>query len=164
MMQSLASVHGHSACSLLFVGATHFSFSMGGDVNLAKVSILQKCGNDARKYMEEVVTPLLQTHGFQPVVTGDYRPISLQLDVRRGVVPGAAYTVTGDTGYVHFEKVYDFKLGKWNWDKGRRAWHMSRSIIDSACGYNKDEQAPLRQLTAACAGHMGGAVNVLLHR
>lgn len=93
-------------------GATNFSFSKTGEISLTRATIIKQCNNDAQRYMADVVEPLLRSHGFRAVVNGEYKKVEMVLNVRREPAGPVLYRVTGDTAYVHFEGVYNFKLGR----------------------------------------------------
>jgi hypothetical protein len=161
-------------------GASFFSFTRNGDVQLARSTIVTKCANDAKAYMQKTIEPLLKTHKFRPVVVGTYVPVEYKITVIRHVGGSFAYNVTGDTAFVHFNDVYDFKIGepctytlhrshlythavgKWSWNNAAKIWSMKREIIASQCGYNGDERAPIRQLAQACK--MNGFVKLELSK
>lgn len=161
-------------------GASFFSFTRNGDVQLARSTIVTKCANDAKAYMQQTIEPLLKTHKFQPVVVGAFVPVEYKITVSRHVGGPFAYTVTGDTAFVHFNDVYSFKIGKpcthslhrphlhthaagkWSWNNAAKVWDMKRDIIASQCGYNGDERAPIKQLAQACK--MNGFVKLELSK
>ena len=138
-------------------GVTHFTFARGGDVRLTRQSILSQCNNEAQKYMEQTVKPLLNTYGFEPVVQGVYTAVQLELKLQR--LQAGGFEVTGDTGYVVFNNVFNFRLAKWKWDKEGKRWILPQDVIDSACGYNGDVRSALKQLTMACEKH--GSIKVI---
>jgi len=112
--------------------------------------------------MDETVKLLLNNYGFQPLVQGIYRQVQLQLQLRRNTALAGGFVVSGDTGYVYFNGVFDFKSSKWIWDRENKHWLMPQSVIDSPCGYKGDDTAALQRLKSACADHMGGAVTIVL--
>ena len=93
-------------------GASFFSFTRNGDVQLARSTIVTKCANDAKAYMQKTIEPLLKTHKFRPVVVGTYVPVEYKITMLRHVGGPFAYNVTGDTAFVHFNDVYDSKIGE----------------------------------------------------
>jgi hypothetical protein len=134
-------------------------------VHVAPAAAISR-GQEWRRKKREELTDL---------VTG---PFSLGGDLC--VECDTAYNVTGDTAFVHFNDVYDFKIGepctytlhrshlythavgKWSWNNAAKIWSMKREIIASQCGYNGDERAPIRQLAQACK--MNGFVKLELSK
>ena len=92
-------------------GASEFTYSKGGDVRLTVQTILLKCNNNTQQYMDETVAPLLKTYNFRPVVQGVYKKVRLQLKLQKNSPPAGGYKVSGDTAFVHFNGVFDFKAG-----------------------------------------------------
>lgn len=90
-----------------------FTYTKQGDILLTPQSILQRCANNSREYMEGTIKPLLNTHGFQPVVQGIYRQVQLKLQLSRNTMPVGGFVVSGDTAYVHFNGVFNFASGSW---------------------------------------------------
>jgi predicted DNA-binding protein len=93
-------------------GATQFTYSKGGQVRLTAQTIILKCGNDARHYMEGHVTTMLKAYNFRPVVNGIYFKAKMKLHLAKNTSPAGGYVVSGDTAFVHFNGVFNFKEGE----------------------------------------------------
>ena len=179
--QGLHCVAAPLAPTLLLVpGETNFTYTKQGDVLLSTQTILQRCNNDAKAYMEGTIQPLMKTHGLQAVIQGIYNKVKVQpaaLAAQLNADRTGGFVVSGDTAYVRFNDVFDFNQGthacthmlctkltfmvplQWKWIDREKHWVLALDRINSACGYNRDKAAALKLLKDACAAHKDGAVS-----